>query len=150
MVDWTMELKLVLQVLFAFFLGGLLGWERESHGSKAGIRTFGAMALGSCVFGLVSLNAIGVIDSTRVAAQVVTGVSFICAGVIFKVGDEVAGLTTAATLWTSAAIGLSVAYHMYIIAILTTFLTYLLLYLPRFSWWKRISKRSRRRAEKSA
>ena len=71
-----------------------------------GFRTFGAIAVGSCLFGLISQNVGGVADIARIASQVVVGVGFLGAGVIFRQGDYVAGLTTAATLWGTAAVGL--------------------------------------------
>lgn len=135
------ELIMVLQAVMAAILGCLVGWERE-HDKKyqhAGLRTFGTLALGSCVFGLISLHTPGFTDSSRIAAQIVTGVGFIGAGVIFKEGFNVEGLTTAASLWSVAAIGLAVAFELYIISILTTMLMVFLLALPRFTWWRYIS-----------
>src|SRR4029079_7619918 len=124
----------------ACFLGCLIGWERERHRNivSAGIRTYGAISLGSCAFGIMSLY-LGVSDPSRVAAQVVTGIGFLGGGIIFRQGDYVTGLTTAATLWATAAVGLCVSVGMYLIAILTALLIFLLLYLPRMNWWKKIS-----------
>lgn len=150
-MDVGIELHLVIQVLIAFLLGGIIGWERERHGREAGIRTFGAISIGSCVFGLISLHgvpglvAIGV-DPTRIAANVVVGVGFLGAGIIFhRDSDHVLGLTTAATLWATAAVGLAVAFKMYTIAVLVTIIMLLMLWLPKLSWWKLVSaKRSKR------
>lgn len=135
-----MDLTMVGRVLFAFLLGAFIGWERERHGISAGIRTYGAIALGACVFGVVSMHIDGA-DPSRVAAQVATGIGFLCGGVIFRTDKYVSGLTTAATLWATAALGLTVAFGMYTIAILTSILIYLMLYLPRLHWWKKISGR---------
>lgn len=135
------ELHMVLRVLLAFLLGAIIGWEREHHSQSAGIRTCGAMAIGACVFGLISMYAPGVEDTTRVAAQVVTGVGFLGAGVIFRQGNNLNGLTTAATLWAVAAIGLATAFMMYTIAILTTILLFLLLTFSRMKWWRHISRK---------
>ncbi|WP_369015568.1 MgtC/SapB family protein, partial [Escherichia coli] len=88
-------------------LGAIIGWQREHHGREAGIRTYMAASLGACAFGLVS-NAIG--DQGRISAGIVTGVGFIGAGIILRDAGRVTGLTTAATLWASAAVGLSAAY----------------------------------------
>lgn len=141
MVTWStsFEILMVLRIVFACFLGGLLGWERERHGIySAGIRTYSAIAIGACVFGVVSLFIST--DPTHVAANVITGIGFLGGGIIFRQeGNYVAGVTTAATLWAAAAIGLSIAYGMYLIAISTTILIYLLLYLPRLPWWHKIS-----------
>lgn len=132
------DFQLLSRVLIAFFLGGFIGWERERHGISAGIRTYGAIALGACVFGIVSLSIEGA-DPSRVAAQVATGIGFLGGGVIFRQDKYVSGLTTAATLWATAALGLTVACGMYMVACLTSILIYLMLYLPRLRWWKKIS-----------
>ena len=132
------DLEVFARVVIAFLLGGLIGWERERHGISAGIRTYGSISLGACVFGVLSISLVGA-DPSRIAAQIVTGVGFLGGGVIFRQGDYVSGLTTAATLWATAAIGLAVSFGMYLVSILTSILIYLLLYLPRLPWWKRIT-----------
>jgi putative Mg2+ transporter-C (MgtC) family protein len=132
------DFQMLTRVLIAFLLGAFIGWERERHGISAGIRTYGAIALGACVFGIVSLSVVGA-DPSRIAAQVATGIGFLGGGVIFRQDKYVSGLTTAATLWATAALGLTVAFGMYMIAILTSILIYLMLYLPRLKWWKKIS-----------
>ncbi len=132
------DLEIMFRILIAFLLGAFVGWERERHGVSAGIRTYGAICLGACAFGVVSLSILGA-DPSRVAAQVATGVGFLGGGVIFRQDKYINGLTTAATLWATAGIGLAVAYGMYAVGILTSALIFLLLYLPRLSWWKRIS-----------
>lgn len=136
------DLMLFGKILYSFFLGLIIGFEREIHRSPAGLRTYAAVCLGSCVFGLISTHSEGaayyqsVVDPTRVAAQVVSGIGFLCAGVIFREGRKTSGLTTAATIWTAAAIGLAVAFEMYITATLSTFLIVLLLSLNHIKWWK--------------
>lgn len=134
------DMEMFFRVILACFLGGLIGWERERHRNivSAGIRTYGAIALGSCMFGILSYITTDS-DPTRIAAQVVTGIGFLGGGIIFRQGDYVTGLTTAATLWATAAVGLSIAYGLYFIGILIAILIYLLLYLPRLAWWKKIS-----------
>ena len=138
-MEWQAELRLVLHIIVAFILGGVIGWERELRGRSAGIRTFGAIAMGSCVFGIISIHATGALDPTRIASQVVVGVGFLGAGLIFRHGDAVAGLTTAATLWSTAAVGLSIAYGMYLVGILTTLITFILLILTKLPGWQRLS-----------
>jgi putative Mg2+ transporter-C (MgtC) family protein len=140
------DLEIVMRVVIAFLLGALIGWERERHGGiSAGIRTYGAISLGACVFGVVSFSIAGA-DPSRVAAQVVSGIGFLGGGLIFRQQKEegayVSGLTTAATLWATAAVGLAVALGMYTISFLTALLIYALLFLPRLKWWKRISRKS--------
>lgn len=134
------DLEMFFRIIFACFLGCIIGWERERHRNiiSAGIRTYGAISMGACAFGIIGLY-IGQDDPARVAAQVVTGIGFLGGGIIFRQGDYVTGLTTAATLWATAAVGLTVSVGMYFISILTALLIFLLLYLPRMAWWKKIS-----------
>jgi putative Mg2+ transporter-C (MgtC) family protein len=134
------DIEIFFRIIFACFLGGLIGWERERHRNivSAGIRTYGAISLGACAFGVVGMYILDS-DPSRVAAQVVTGIGFLGGGIIFRQGDYVTGLTTAATLWATAAVGLAVAFGMYVTALLTALLLFLLLYLPRMPWWKKIS-----------
>jgi putative Mg2+ transporter-C (MgtC) family protein len=146
-INWEADLEIIMRVFIAFLLGALIGWERERHGGiSAGIRTYGAIALGACVFGIVSFSIAGGADPSRVAAQVVSGIGFLGGGLIFRQQKEegayVSGLTTAATLWATAAVGLAVALGMYVISLLTALLIYALLFLPRLKWWKKISKKS--------
>lgn len=134
------EFDMIFRVIFACFLGGLIGWERERHRNivSAGIRTYGAISLGACAFGILSY-VVGGADPSRIASQVVTGIGFLGGGIIFRQGDYVTGLTTAATLWATAAVGLAVAFGLYLVALLIALLIFLLLYLPRLAWWKKIS-----------
>lgn len=138
MLSLSADLEVILRIVVAFLLGGLIGWERERHGISAGIRTYGGIALGACVFGILSLSLPGS-DPSRIAAQVATGVGFLGGGVIFRQGDYVSGLTTAATLWATAAVGLAVSFGMYIVCIVTSLLLVLMLYLPRLPWWKKFA-----------
>jgi len=141
-IDLQADIEVITRICLAFLLGGLIGLERERHGISAGIRTYGAICLGACVFGIVSLSVAGA-DPSRIAAQVVTGIGFLGGGLIFRQeGNYVSGLTTAATLWATAAVGLAVALGMYMISLLTAVLIYVLLFLPRLKWWKKISKKS--------
>ncbi len=122
-IDLNLEAVMAIKILLSALLGSTVGWEREHHGHEAGIRTYGAVTLGACTFGLISIhaaNSFGGVDPTRIAAQVVTGIGFIGAGVILRDRGKITGLTTAASLWASAAVGLTVAYGMYILAILNT------------------------------
>lgn len=137
------EFEIFFRVIFACMLGCLIGWEREvSRHISAGIRTYGAIALGSCAFSIVGIYLLSS-DPSRVAAQVVTGIGFLGGGIIFRQGDYVTGLTTAATLWATAAVGLAVSIGMYLFSILISLLIFLLLYSPRMKWWKKISSKYR-------
>ena len=134
------DLEMVFRVVLACLLGGLIGWERERHRNvvSAGIRTYSAIALGSCVFGILSF-IINNQDASRIAAQVVTGIGFLGGGIIFRQGDYISGLTTAATLWATASVGLAIAFGLYFLGICTSVIIFLLLYLSRLRWWKKIS-----------
>jgi len=99
---------LALEVLLKMGLGGLVGWERELHGRPAGMRTHMLMILGVVLFSEAS-KAFGGGTPDRIAAQVVTGVGFLGAGTIMRMGLEIKGLTTAASLWAVAALGMAIS-----------------------------------------
>lgn len=105
---------MIIQLIFSIVLGFLIGLERESSGKDIGIRTTSLITLGSTLFTLISTNLAG--DPTRIVGQIVTGVGFIGAGLIFKEKNHTHGLTTAATIWCAAAIGSLVGFEMYKIA----------------------------------
>lgn len=98
-----------------------IGMEREQSGKAVGYRTVSLITLGSTLFALMSPEIFGG-DNARIIAQIVSGMGFLGAGVIFKNGDTISGLTTAATLWVAAAIGCLVAMGLYKIAIVGTVL----------------------------
>ncbi len=130
-----MNLHEIMQILVACLCGMSIGFERQYHGSQAGIRTYSLVCIGSCLFGITSTHAHGaafytsVADPTRIAAQVVSGIGFLCAGIIFKDQSKVHGLTTAANIWVAASIGLAIAFEMLILPIFTTMLTVFILSL---------------------
>ena len=119
--DWVMIFRLVA----AGFLGGFIGLEREFRAKEAGVRTHFIVALGSALFMIISEFAFEgkQHDAARVAAQVVSGIGFIGAGVIIFQRNVVRGVTTAAGLWVAAAIGLACGDGMYPVAIAATVLT---------------------------
>jgi putative Mg2+ transporter-C (MgtC) family protein len=100
----------------------LLGIEREYHGHPAGIRTMALVAIGSCMFTALGFEPIfgHNVDPTRIAAQIVTGVGFLGAGSILRQGEYVRGLTTAASIWVAASLGMAVGFGYYVIAAFTT------------------------------
>ena len=102
-------------------IGLVLGAEREYHGHPAGIRTMGLIAAGSSMFTVLGLlpEFLGRTDPTRIAAQIVTGVGFLGAGSILRQGEYVRGLTTAASIWAVASLGMAVGFGHYGIAIFT-------------------------------
>jgi putative Mg2+ transporter-C (MgtC) family protein len=95
---------MIFQILFSIILGMFIGMEREQCGKAVGYRTVSLITLGSTLFTLMSPQIFGG-DNSRIIAQIVSGMGFLGAGVIFKNGDNISGLTTAATLWVAAAIG---------------------------------------------
>lgn len=123
------------QLTLSVFLGALIGLERKLAGKQAGTRTFSFVSLGATLFTIVSVHALefirvpGIVqfDPTRVAAQIVTGVGFIGAGIIIFEQSKLKGVTTAASLWLASAIGTAVGFGMYAIAIFTTILAVLVL-----------------------
>ncbi|HNT30560.1 MAG TPA: MgtC/SapB family protein [bacterium] len=129
---------LILQLLLAAFLGGLIGLEREKEQRPAGVRTYVVTALGAYIFTLLSYiaatNADGQLinDPTRISAQIVTGIGFLGAGVIMKKDNHVEGITTAAGLWVTAAIGMAVGLHQYLLAVTATAITLIVLLALRF------------------
>lgn len=116
-----LRLDLMLQLLLATLLGGAIGLERELGGKPAGLRTNILICIGSVLFTSLSLTIGGAAaDPTRVAAQIVTGVGFIGAGTILHARGAVVGLTSAATIWVVAAIGVALGSGLYLEAIGTT------------------------------
>ena len=131
------DLTIVIRVLSALLLGFAIGLEREITNKYAGLRTNILVCLGACIFTIISIygfpevsvtgDELGTRDTARVAAQVVTGIGFIGAGTVFRHGATVFGLTTAATLWVSAAIGMACGAGMYTLAILSTIFSIIVL-----------------------
>lgn len=117
-----------VRIALATALGAFVGFERERVGKPAGVRTHGIVALGSALFTVVSIYGFeGNSDPARIAAQIVTGIGFLGAGTILHLRGSVHGLTTAATLWVTAAIGVAVGTGMIIMSIETAGLVWVLL-----------------------
>lgn len=109
MADLSVE-QMIVRLGIAAVLGGLIGVERETHGRPAGLRTHILVCVGSALFALCSYSVAGTQwDPGRITAQIVTGMGFLGAGTIMRQGSVVRGLTTAASIWTVAAIGIAVA-----------------------------------------
>ena len=138
--------EFVLRLLAAMAMGAAIGFEREYHAKEAGLRTHLLVALGSCLFMILSVYGFDFMlgrdhvsyDPSRIASQVVTGIGFIGAGTIILQKQVVRGLTTAAGLWVTAAIGLACGNGMYLVALITTAIVLaslglINLYLPYFS-----------------
>jgi putative Mg2+ transporter-C (MgtC) family protein len=138
-VVWDAVPVQVALVLIAFGLTSLVGLERRLRRKSAGLRTHALVGTGSAVFTLVSAYGFGVLpgidagpDPSRVAAQIITGIGFLGAGVIFKEGLTVRGLTTAASIWITASIGILVGIGFWFAAIVGTIATLLILSAFRF------------------
>lgn len=135
-----LDIEFFGQLILAVSLGALIGLERSLAHKKAGMRTFAFVALGSALFSIISVNAGLGFDPTRIAAQIVTGVGFIGAGIIIFSRSQLHGVTTAASLWLSSAIGMAVGFRFYTAAIFTTFLALLVLTIFWFIEEKLIQK----------
>lgn len=135
-------IDIFIRILSALLLGFAIGLEREMTNKYAGLRTNILVCLGACIFTIISIygfptfadgdnvivsQATGVRDTARIAAQVVTGIGFIGAGTVFRHGATIFGLTTAATLWIAASIGMACGAGLYFVAILGTVLSILTL-----------------------
>ena len=126
---------MLVRVLIAVIAGSVIGYEREKHRQRVGIRTVAIVCVGACIFTLASIYGFtgqaGAVDPSRIAAQVVVGVGFIGAGVMFREGASVRGLTTAATIWFAAAVGVIAGAGMYVLTAAATVLAFLILrYFP--------------------
>ncbi len=148
------ELILSLRILVAAILGGIIGLERESLNKTAGFRTHTLVCLGSCLIMILSIEMFEVYgrgeigDPARLAAQVVSGIGFLGAGAIMRSGFGVRGLTTAATLWVVAGIGLAVGAGKFILAVGTTVIVFIVLtYLTFFEKALSTSQKKDKRIE---
>lgn len=130
--DWLFSLELLLRILIAGLCGFIVGYERKNRGKGAGMRTHTIVAIASCLLMLISQYGFndfisrysGIMDTkvdpSRIAAQIVSGIGFLGAGMIFIQKHAVTGLTTAAGIWATAGIGMSIGSGMYFLSIATT------------------------------
>jgi putative Mg2+ transporter-C (MgtC) family protein len=125
-----MENEVFFQLILAIVLGGLIGLERELKKKGAGLQTYSLVSLGSCLFSLIafSLRNLKIIDSSSILVAIAVGMGFIGAGAIFRGETQVFGLTTAAGLWTTAAIGLAIGAKLYSLAFFSTILVLIIFY----------------------
>ncbi len=129
-LEW--QLHALLRVVVAGALGGLIGWEREREGKPAHFIDYVMVSVGSCLFTLVGFAFGDNGDAARVAANVATGIGFLGAGVIIvRQRGAVSGVTTAASIWAVAAVGMTVGVGLYVVAAATTVGLFILLQLPR-------------------
>lgn len=129
MIDFALQVDLSVRLLVGALLGLAIGFEREIHGHPAGLRTHMLVALGSALFTVLSIHGflgestpgvdpskVAAVDPTRIAAQIVSGIGFLGAGAILKDGIVIRGLTTAASLWATSAVGMAAGAGEYVIA----------------------------------
>lgn len=124
----TYQMELLLRIVIACILGYMIGYERKSRDKSAGMRTHAIVALGAALMMVVSkygFQDIPDYDASRVAAQIVSGIGFLGAGVIFVKNNSVSGLTTAAGIWTTAGVGMAIGAGAYFIGICGAFLVVL-------------------------
>lgn len=135
-IDFNQTLTILFRITLAVVLAFIPGLERELTGKFAGLRTHILVCLGACVFTILSIygfkmhiapDVIGTNDPARIAAQVITGIGFIGAGTVMRHGSNVFGITTAATLWVCAAIGMSCGCGEYVTAIIASLATLVVL-----------------------
>jgi putative Mg2+ transporter-C (MgtC) family protein len=126
------ELEMALRILLATALGGVIGFQRERLDKPAGFRTHILIAAGAALFTVVSIMGFETDDTARVAAGIVAGIGFLGAGSIIRRGNHIEGLTTAATIWAVAGIGMAAGSGLYIISVITTAIILTVLLLPRF------------------
>ncbi len=145
--------QIVFRLILSVTLGGLVGLERQLQRRTAGLRTHILVCLGSCLIMLTSLyvfdiyNGIAELDPTRIAAGVITGIGFLGAGAIIRAGEGVKGLTTAASIWVVAAVGLAAGCGFYSAAMFTTMLVLVALFLLRSLESRVFGKKKRERIE---
>jgi putative Mg2+ transporter-C (MgtC) family protein len=159
MVEWfqtleSMQWQLAGQIALAAFLGGLIGLERDWTGHPAGLRTNMVVAIGSCLFTILSISGFplrgSAQDTARIAAQIVSGIGFLGAGVLVQSRGSVHGLTTAATIWLVSAVGMAIGAGAYFLAVYTTLLTLgVLIVLSPISRWLDERTKLQRRQRKA-
>ena len=124
----SLHLWMLIRLVMAVLLGSVVGYERERQGKPAGLRTHAMVALGAALFTVVSLYGFGEsADTSRVAAMIVSGIGFLGAGAILHERGGVQGLTTAASLWVTAAIGIAVGVGMMLMSLATAALVFAVL-----------------------
>jgi putative Mg2+ transporter-C (MgtC) family protein len=128
-MDLSIYFEEAAQVSAAFVIGAIIGLEREFRSKPAGFRTMILICVGSCLYTILSKEMGGDGSTDRIASNIVTGIGFIGAGVIFKEGITVNGLTTAALIWVTAALGMAIGYHNYPLAIVVSAMVVIALFV---------------------
>ncbi|MBA4057948.1 MAG: hypothetical protein C0490_24745 [Marivirga sp.] len=136
-MDLHTEIIIVIKITVAFLAGGFIGFDRERRGSDAGMRTYAAVCLGATLFTSIAEHLADTAAASRIIANIVVGIGFLGAGIIYKdnATNSSVGLTTAATVWCTAAIGVSIGLDLYIIGAVASLALYFLLSLPYQKWY---------------
>jgi len=135
-MDTTLLIENVIRIGFAVLIGGLIGAEREFRDKAAGFRTIILITVGSALFTIFSASMDPGFTRTRIAANIVTGIGFLGAGAIIREHGRIGGLTTAATIWLAAALGMGIgAGELRFVAISTLIVIIVLLVFPRLEVW---------------
>ena len=123
-----------IKIILAVIIGGIIGAERERHNKAAGLRTMILICIGSTLFTILSAKVAGPnFDPTRIASNIVSGIGFLGAGVILREGGRITGLTTAATIWLSAALGMGIGGGQYLLVVASALIvTVVLWFFPKF------------------
>jgi putative Mg2+ transporter-C (MgtC) family protein len=127
-MDISIYFEEALQVSFAFVIGAVIGIEREFRSTPAGFRTMISICIGSCLYTILFKEA-NTTSNNRIAINIVTGIGFIGAAVIFKEGFTVNGHTTAALIWIKAALGMAIGYHNYPLAVAVSVMVVIVLFV---------------------
>lgn len=143
-VQNTPELVMAFRVILATIFGAMVGFEREYVGKPAGVRTYALVAMGACIFTVLSIFGLLYLeqapaglgdrfnynyDPTRIVSNIVVGIGFLGAGIIIFRGVRIEGLTTAAGLWVAAAIGATVGFGLYLLALIVVALELIVFYI---------------------
>lgn len=139
MNDLTFEMQIIsiFRLITALFLGVVVGYERKNRHKEAGVRTHAIVAIGSCLMMLISkygFMGAGDFDESRIAAQIISSVGFLGAGIIMIKDDAISGLTTAAGIWVISGIGMAIGAGLYVIGVGTTILMLLIQMITHISY----------------
>lgn len=130
-MDLNHDIETAIKLIISFFIGAIIGAEREYNTKTAGLRTMIMIALGSTIFTEISI-VMGVNAPERIASNIVTGIGFLGAGVIFKDGLSISGITTATTIWITAALGMAVGAGEYFLSVAGTVVVLIVLSVFEF------------------
>ena len=142
-IDIQEELVIASKLLVAALLGAVVGFDRERHSRDAGLRTYASVCVGAALFTSIGGHLEDVAATSRIVANVVMGIGFLGAGIVYKDANSgySKGLTTAATIWCTAAIGVAVGLNMFVIAAAGALLVYFLISLHHRTWYMRWKQR---------